>query len=217
MAEVERQRERAERAAAEAESARIARELHDVVAHSLSVIAIQADAAEVAVARSPDTACRGLATIRTTAHEALAEMRRLLGTLREDSSTAPAPRIADLPALRDRLAAAGASVVVHMEGEQIALPPAVDLSAYRIVQEALTNARRHAPAARAEATVRYTPAAIEICVENDPPAGERPPAGDGHGLVGVRERAEALGGTMDAGERPGGGWRLYARLPIGAS
>lgn len=217
LEEVERQKTRAESAAAEAERSRIARELHDVVAHSLSVIAIQADAADLAVTRSPETAHRGMTVVRDTAHEALAEMRRLLGTLRQDPSAAPAPTIADLPALRDRLAAAGAAVVMHVEGDHNGLPPAVGLSAYRIVQEGLTNARRHAPTACAEVTIRCTTDTVEICVDNEPPGGEQPPAGDGHGLIGVRERAQALGGTMTAGTRSDGGWRLYVRLPIGGA
>ncbi len=217
LEEVERQKARAETAAAEAERSRIARELHDVVAHSLSVIAIQADAAELAVKRSPENARRGMTVVRDTAHEALAEMRRLLGALREEPSAAPAPRIADLPALRDRLAAAGAAVAMHVEGDHLDLPSAVDLSAYRIVQEGLTNARRHAPTACAEVTIRCTTDAVEICVDNDLPGGEQPPADDGHGLIGIRERTHALGGTVTAGMRPDGGWRLYARLPIGGA
>ena len=180
------------------------------------MIAIQADAAELAVRRSPESAGRGMAVIRATAHEALVEMRRLLGTLREDSGAAPAPSIADLPALGDRLAAAGAAVVMHVEGRHDELPPAIDLSAYRIVQEGLTNARRHAPTACAEVTVRCTTEAVEICVDNDLPS-EQPPGNAGHGLIGARERAQALGGTMTAGTRPDGRWRLYARLPIGAT
>lgn len=215
LEEVERQRARAESAAAEAERSRIARELHDVVAHSLSVIAIQADAAELAVQRCPQDARRGMAVVRDTAHEALGEMRRLLGTLREEPRAAPAPTIAALPALRDRLAVAGGNVVLHIEGDHIDLPAAIDLSAYRIVQEGLTNARRHAPTACAEVTVRCSAEAVEICVDNDLPNGSQEPAtGAGHGLIGVRERAQALGGTMTAGIRPDGGWRLYARLPI---
>lgn len=214
LTEIERQRALAESAAAEAERARIVRELHDIVAHSLSVIAVQADAADIAIERSADNPRGNVAAIRATAHEALAEMRRLLGILREEPARSPAPSLADLSALRERLSAAGVAVVMRVEGDEVDLPPAIDASAFRIIQEGLTNARRHAPTARAEVIVRYTSDAVEICIENDVGQDGQPALGGGHGLVGIRERAESLGGTMNAGPWPGGTWRLDARLPL---
>ena len=211
LADAERQRARAEEAAAFAERSRIAREVHDIVAHSLSVVAVQADAAQAQAADEPAAAAERMGLVRDTAQDALTEMRRVLGTLREGPDAGgPQPSIADLPAL---IAAHGARVDLAVEGEQRPLPPAVDVSAFRIVQEGLSNARRHAPGARARVEVGYHPSALRIAVANE---GGPVAVGDGagHGLIGVRERVHALGGELSVGPATSGGWRLEALLPL---
>lgn len=216
LAEAERQRLRAEKAAASAERSRIAREVHDVVAHSLSVVAVQADAAEALVPRDPGAAARRMGVVRDTAREALGEMRRVLGTLREGShAAAPQPSVGHLAALTADLRDAGVEIALRVEGEPSTLPPAVDMSAFRIVQEGLTNVRRHAPGARAEVILRYTPAALELAIINNggPPALGHDAQTAGYGLIGVRERVNALGGEFQVGPTDGG-WRLHAVLPL---
>lgn len=211
--------EAARRAVGE-EQARIARELHDVIAHSVSVIIVQAAAAEDVFERRPDQARAALGSIERSARDALGELRRLLGAVRpgpEESAGAPRPGLDALDALAAPLHAGGLTVEVHREGEATPLPAGVDLSAYRIVQEALTNTVRHARASRADVTVRYRPDALEIDVRDDGVAPPRNSGGQGHGLIGMGERAALLGGVVEAGPAPGGGYRVHARLPLGTS
>jgi len=222
---LEHERERAEHAAVAEERARIARELHDVVAHSVSVIAIQSDAAEAALARDPSLAREPLQTIRGSAAEALAEMRRLLEVLREDgegSELEPQPGLAQLPALLERAGAAG-PVTLEVEGEPRPLPASVDLSAYRILQEALTNVRKHAGGAAATVRLGWRPAALEIAVRdagtgaNGSTTGTQSPSGSGtsgHGLLGMRERVRLHGGELRTGPAPDGGFEVTAVLPL---
>jgi signal transduction histidine kinase len=214
--QVEQEREERARAAVVEERTRIARELHDVVAHSVSVIAVQADAAEAALARDPDRSREPLRVIKETAREALVEMRRLLGILRQAESTlglAPQPGLQQLGSLVEQTRRAGLPVELAIEGEERPLPPGVDLSAYRIVQEGLTNVRKHAGAARAWVTLRYGDRELDIAVVDDGEA-EAKANGPGHGLVGIGERVGLLGGELSAGRRTEGGYELRARLPI---
>jgi signal transduction histidine kinase len=209
------------------ERGRIARELHDVVAHSVSVMVVQAGAARRSVAGNPDQATTALTQIESTGRQALAEMRRLLGLLRDgqDGSAAltPQPSLAHLDALVAAAREAGLPVELAVEGEPRQLPAGVDLSAYRIVQEALTNSLKHAGPARATVRVCYGAKALEVQVWDDghgrPPgpegAGSNGRAeGDGHGLIGMRERVALFGGSLEVGPRPGGGFRVAARLPL---
>ena len=216
---------RAEQAAA-AERARIARELHDIVAHHLSVVVLHAAGARASGGADPAT----LAEIEDSGRRALTETRRLFGVLREpdeDTGRAPQPGISELPALADSLRAAGLEVSLAIDGYYPALPPAVNVSAYRIVQEALTNVLKHAGPARAEVTVGCTGSAVTIEVTDDGPGspaapavqgeaevgGGRGPVGGGQGLVGMRERVALFGGDLRAGPRSGGGFTVCARLP----
>ncbi len=217
-----RRRDAARRAVA-GERARIARELHDVVAHNVSIIVVQAVAAEDVFDERPDVARKALQTIEATGRDALAELRRLLQTMRPDEPEngedghAPQPGLDHLDTLASTVQAAGLEVVVQREGAAVALPAGVDLSAYRIVQEALTNTLRHAHATRAEVTVRYAADAVAIEVTDDGGGGAPDPeAGGGHGLVGMRERAALVGGTIEIGAAPQGGFRIRAELPLGS-
>ncbi|WP_061296616.1 sensor histidine kinase [Herbidospora cretacea] len=188
------------------ERARIARELHDVVAHHMSVISIQADAGPYRVSDPPPELTEAFATIRATALEGLAELRRLLGVLRADPSTAPQPSLADL----DRLVE-GADT----SGDLGSLPPGVSLNAYRIVQEAVTNAMRHAPGATVGVRVALDGGELRIDVTNTAPGGPPAPSpGAGHGILGMRERAAMLGGTLTTGPTGDGGWAVRAVLPV---
>jgi signal transduction histidine kinase len=215
-----RRRDAARRAVA-GERARIARELHDVVAHNVSIIVVQAVAAEDVFDERPDVARQALQAIEATGRDALAELRRLLQTMRPDEPEgedghAPQPGLDHLDTLASTVKAAGLEVVVQREGAAVALPAGVDLSAYRIVQEALTNTLRHAHATRAEVTVRYAADAVAIEVTDDGSGGAPDPeAGGGHGLVGMRERAALVGGTIEIGAAPHGGFRIRAELPLG--
>jgi signal transduction histidine kinase len=198
------------------ERARIARELHDVIAHSVSVIVVQAGAAEPLVTEDPEQARAALRSIRSAGSDALGEMRRLLGILREhgdEIGRAPQPSVSAIEPLLDQAAAAGIAVTLHVEGERRTLAPGVDLAAYRIVQEALTNTRKHAAAGRADVTLRYGPASLEVEVVDDGIAEDMTTNGSGHGLVGMRERAALYGGVLEAGTRPGGGFAIRAVLP----
>lgn len=208
---------RAEAAAAEAvltERKRIARELHDIVAHAMSVMVVQAGAAEQVVDADPAQARRSLEAIRATGAGALDELRRLVGMLREDGDVGaltPQPGLAGLGDLIDDAADGGLPVSLEVAGAQRELPAGVDLAAYRIVQESLTNARRHAVGAtRVEVSVRFLPEALEVEVEDD---GHGSPAtvGTGHGLVGMQERAAFYDGTLVAGALPARGFRVVAR------
>jgi signal transduction histidine kinase len=198
-----------------AERARIARELHDVIAHSVSVIVVQAGAAEPLVDESPEQAREALRSIRSTAGDALAEMRRLLGILRaadDELTLTPQPSIAQLEPLLGQARAAGLDVGFRVSGRPRPLAPGVDLAAYRIVQEALTNTRKHGNATRAEVALRYRADELEVEVVDDG-VGASPVANGGHGVVGMRERAALYGGTIDVGARPGGGFGVRAVLP----
>lgn len=199
------------------ERARIARELHDVVAHHMSLIAVQAEAAPYRVADPPPELARSFATIRASAVEAMTELRRVLGLLREPGaalSQDPAPRLADLDALVAAVRAAGVDVEYVVTGDARPLDPGVELSGYRIAQEALSNALRHAPGAGVRVEVRHGTAAVTVRVQNGPSTGTAPAtAGAGHGLVGMRERVAMLGGELAVGPRPGGGFAVSAALP----
>ena len=202
------------REAVTAERQRIARELHDVVAHSLSVMVVQAGAARRMVATKPERTTEALAAIETTGRNALDEMRHLLGVLRAaagPAELAPQPSLTELRALA--AADPDLPVAVSVEGEPVPLPAVVDLQAYRIVQEALTNVRKHAGPAHATVRVRYGVDAIELHVDDDG-RGASAVYGGGNGLVGMRERAALCGGELRAGPRPGGGWSVTARLPL---
>jgi signal transduction histidine kinase len=214
--QLEREREERARAAVAEERTRIARDLHDEVAHSVSVIAVQADAAEGALERDPELARQPLGAIKQTARGALAEMRRLLGVLRQpedDVALAPQPGLGQVDALVEQARRAGLPIELTVEGERRELSPGLELSAYRIVQEALTNVLKHAGPARARVLLRYGGDALEIAVEDDG-AGTGNGGGGGHGLVGARERAALYGGELEAGPLAGGGYALRARLPL---
>ena len=208
------QESRAQAAVAE-ERVRMARELHDVVAHGVSLIAVQAAAAEDLLDRDPDRARASLSAVQATAREALGEMRRLLSVLRADDAApglAPQPGLAAAGELVRRAREAGLDVRLREEGEPLPLPAGLDLSAYRILQEALTNARKHAGTSPTEVLVRHATDELVIEVANE--LGDGVPAnGSGHGLAGMRERAATVGGVVAAGPRKGGGFRVEAHLP----
>ncbi len=202
--------------AVEEERARIARELHDVIAHSLSVMIVQAGAAEEVAKRSPERAFEPLRSIQETGRQALSEMGRLLGMLRdggEELGLVPQPGVGDLDALLEQTRQSGLPAQLTVEGAPRPLPPGLDLSAYRIVQEALTNARKHGGDARAQVRLRFRPEALEVEVVDDG-AGSANGAGGGHGLIGMRERVAVFGGTLEAGPRTGGGFAVHATLPL---
>jgi signal transduction histidine kinase len=210
---LERERERGARAAVAEERARIARELHDVVAHGVSVIAIQSDAAEAALQRDPSLAGPPLRAIRGSARDALAEMRRLLGVLRSDeegSETTPQPGLAQLPEL---VARAGVPVTLEVSGEPRPLAAGIDISAYRIVQEALTNVHKHAGAVPTVVRIAWSDASVELEVRDDGPGASSAPSDGGHGLIGMRERVRLLGGELRTGPAAGGGFEVRAVLP----
>jgi signal transduction histidine kinase len=213
---LEREQEaQAARAVAE-EQARIARELHDVVAHSLSVMVVQAAAANDVFASRPDRVREALAAIEATGRSALGELRSLLGSVQAGAEFAPAPTLERLDELVEQVRRAGLEVVVRVEGDERALPAAVELSAYRIVQEALTNTLKHARASRVEVGLRYADERLDVDVRDDG-RGSVNGDGGGQGLVGMRARAAVLGGTLEAGPRRDGGFAVSARLPLGAA
>jgi signal transduction histidine kinase len=195
------------------ERRRIARELHDVVAHNVGVMVVQAQAAQGMLDCTAQDAAGAVRSIEQTGRQALTEMRRLVGLMREAEadSVAPLPSLRHLELLADEIRRAGVPVSVEITGEPVALPPGIDASGYRIVQEGLTNVLKHAGDARAEVLIAYSRAALELSVSDDGRGG-RP--GGGHGLVGIRERVAIFEGDFDAGPQPGGGWRLRARLPL---
>jgi signal transduction histidine kinase len=216
LAEQER-RHSGERALLE-ERQRIARELHDVVAHHMSVIAIQAEAAPYKTDDPPPELVESFGDIRASALAGLTELRRVLGVLRDGGrSTAPQPGLGELDVLLDSARNGGVSVTATRSGDPMALPEGVDLSAYRIVQEALSNAMRHAPGSHVEVHVGYGSDGLALDVRNDP--GQAGPnhmghtAGGGHGIIGMRERAAMLGGSLDAGPTEDGGFLVTAVLP----
>jgi signal transduction histidine kinase len=203
------------RTAASAERERIARELHDAVSHSLALIAMQAGGAQAILAREPERAADSLRSIERAARDGLTEMRRLLGLMGADRGAgdlAPQPGIDRLGAVVKGARDAGLDVELQVEGEPRQVPPAIDLSAYRIVQEALTNAAKHAGHCHAVVTVRWRPGAVELEITNDgaPHALGRPA---GRGLIGMRERAALVGGELEVGPADGG-FRVWSRLPL---
>jgi signal transduction histidine kinase len=199
------------------ERARIARELHDIVAHHLSVIAVESEAARLTSPGLPADAGGRLEAIASTAREALTETRRLLGVLREDTGAeadrTPQPGLGELDDLIDRAQAAGTHIRLVRQGKVARLPPTIDLAAYRIVQEALTNARRHAPGADVDVELSYRDHALQLRVRDYGPSvlGGEPVAG--HGLLGMRERATLAGGTFSSGPAEGGGFEVDVTLP----
>jgi signal transduction histidine kinase len=212
----ERERETAARIAVAEERARIARELHDIVAHAVSVMVLQVGAVRH---KLPETVAEdkdALRGVEQAGRSALAEMRRLLGAMRDDGQDVeltPQPGLDGLDALVESVGRAGLPVRLHVEGDAFPLPRAIDLSAYRIVQEGLTNALKHARANRADVTVRYGNEGVQVEVRDDG-AGAGRSDGLGHGLVGIRERVKIYGGEMTAGTAPAGGFVLSARLPL---
>jgi signal transduction histidine kinase len=204
--------------AATQERARIARELHDVVAHHVSMVAVQAETARLTTPGMPPEGRERLAAIGDTARDALTEMRRLLGVLRADvdgdAERAPQPGLDRLDELVAGARAAGTTVQLAVRGQPVALPPGVDLTAYRIVQEALTNARRHAPGAAVDVEVVFGDGAVSVRVRDDGP-GPAGGADGGHGLVGMHERVAMVDGRLRVGPADGGGFAVEAELPIG--
>jgi signal transduction histidine kinase len=228
---VRRQRSRAdqasrERDAAEArasevaaeERARIARELHDVVAHGMSVVVLQARGGRKVVDEDPASARRAFDAIEGVSSDCLEEMRRLLGILRTNADDAaplaPQPRLDDLTGLVEQARASGASVDLEVVGDPRHLSPAIELSAYRIAQEALTNALKHATGSHARVRVGYGPDEITVDVTDDGPGQPTHATTTGHGLIGMRERAELYGGSLRTGAEPGGGFGVHAALPL---
>ncbi|TWV51405.1 sensor histidine kinase [Streptomyces misionensis] len=225
-ARLEQEREAQSKVAVAAERARIARELHDVVAHNVSVMVVQADGAAYVMDTAPDQARTALETISSTGRQALAEMRRLLGVLRtgehqEGGEYVPQPDVEQIDELIEQCRGSGLPVDFKVEGTPRPLPSGVELTAYRIVQEALTNTRKHGgPNAGASVRLVYFDDGLGLLVEDD---GNGAPQelyeeggadGSGHGLIGMRERVGMVGGTLDAGPRPGGGFRISALLPL---
>jgi signal transduction histidine kinase len=217
-----REQEQQARSSLLEERARIARELHDIVAHHMSVIAVRAETAPFRIPGLPDAVKDDMAETSAIAREALTEMRRLLGVLRgadSDAERAPQPGMDRLQGLVAAVQGAGLTVDLRVDGDQRPLPSGVELSAYRILQEALSNALRHAPGTRVAVEVHYDPDHLRLHVHNDAPAGraEPPPPGPpGHGIVGMRERAAMLGGTLAAEPTPDGGYLVEAVLPLDA-
>lgn len=214
-------RDRAERAAAErrrvdAERLRIARELHDVLAHSISVINVQAGVGLALLDTNPEQARTALSTIKVASKEALGEVRQVLDTLRApgEAPRTPAPGLDRLPELVAQAASAGLAVSLEGEAGGRGLSPGTDLAAFRIVQEALTNVVRHSGSRTARIRITRLPGTLELRVDDDGPATGGDAGGSGSGLIGMRERASVLGGTIEAGPRPDGGFRVLARLPL---
>jgi signal transduction histidine kinase len=219
-ARLEADRDAQAQIAAASERARIARELHDVVAHNVSVMVVQADGATYAMDYSPQRAREALAAISRTGRQALAEMRELLGVLRtvgEDSAgLAPQPGLKEIADLLASSRAAGLPVSFTVEGLPHPLPAGSALAAYRVVQESLTNARKHGgPEVTVAVTLRFCQDALKIIVSDDGEGGAAESDGAGHGLIGMRERVEMYGGKVDAGPRESGGYQVMATLPFG--
>jgi signal transduction histidine kinase len=216
-AALQQERAQAERYAVEEERARIARELHDVVGHAVALMTVQAGAERLALGEERPETSRVLADIEGTGRQTLQEMRRMLGVLRapDEVGLAPQPGIGQLPALVGRMTLAGLDVDLDTRGELSTVPPGVDISAYRIVQEALTNVLKHADAVRARVLVVHTPDCVVVEVTDDGRGAAGTTSGSGHGIAGMRERVALYGGALDVGPAPGGGWRLHATLPTG--
>lgn len=210
------EREKAARRRADEERLRIARELHDVLAHSISVINVQAGVGLALLDTDPEQARTALTTIKSASKEALGEVRQVLDTLRTpgDAPRAPAPGLDRLPELVDQAAGAGLTVDVTTDGARTTLPPGADLAAFRIVQEALTNVVRHSGSRHARVQLSYGVRMLTLTVDDDGPSTHADAGGSGNGLAGMRERAAALGGTIEAGPRADGGFRVVAELPL---
>jgi signal transduction histidine kinase len=214
--QAEREREAAARVAVAEERARIARELHDIVAHAVSVMVLQVGAVRHKLPHAREDDRDALSRVEQAGRTALAEMRRLLGAMRRDGDgveLGPQPGLDGLDSLLEDVGRAGLPVRVEMDGGPAPLPRAIDLSAYRIVQEGLTNALKHARASHADVTLRYAPDELQIEVRDDGKGGAGN-GGPGYGLVGIRERVKIYGGEMNAGTAPAGGFILSARLPL---
>ncbi|MFJ5217808.1 sensor histidine kinase [Streptomyces sp. NPDC088354] len=227
-ARLQREREAQSKAAVAAERARIARELHDVVAHNVSVMVVQADGAAYVLDASPEQAKQALETISSTGRQALTEMRRLLGLLRAGDAVGgeyvPQPGVDQLGDLVEQVRGAGLPVVFEVEGDSRPLASGVELTAYRIVQEALTNTRKHGgPDVRANVRLTFRDSELALLIEDDGRGAQQDlyesggEDGQGQGLIGMRERVGMVAGTLDAGPRPGGGFRISAVLPVKAA
>jgi signal transduction histidine kinase len=218
--QLEKERDENARRAVVDERVRIARELHDVVAHHVSVMGIQAGAARRILKQQPDKANDVLSQIEASSRQAVAELQRLLGFLRADNQVddiAPQPSLQQLDALVNQMRLTGLTVSVKIEGEKIPLPPGVDLSAYRIVQEALTNTLKHAGPVHADVTIRYAPNTVDLEIKDDgtvPVTGSGTESGTGRGLIGMRERVSLHGGEFQAGRLPAGGFFVKVKLPL---
>ncbi|UFU05511.1 sensor histidine kinase [Ruania halotolerans] len=217
-ARLEIERDQQAQIATQAERARIAREMHDIVAHSLSVVIAQADGGRYAAAHDPQAATHALTTISETGRAALADMRKILGVLRSDSGAqtlAPQPETADLESLVEQVRETGLAVSLVRMGTARTLPPGAGLTVYRIVQESLTNILKHAgPDAHATVLVQWAAAHLALQIDDDGRGAAAISDGAGHGLLGMRERATMLGGTLTTGPRPGGGFRVRAEIPL---
>ena len=211
------EQQRAAEAAAE-ERRRIARELHDIISHSLGVVVLQAGAAERVLDRDAQRARAVLESIRSTGQEAIGEMATLLGLLDPTPRTSrePQPSLADIDGLLARMRDAGLSVDLVVDGHRRALPAAIELSAFRVLQEALTNTLKHAPGTHVDAVLRYEETELQVEVSNTAAVARTDGAGGGRGLAGMRERLEVFGGTLEAGPQSDGGWKLRATFPVSA-
>ena len=224
---LQRERESAAATAVDAERARIARELHDVVSHNVSVMVVQAGAARQTLTSEPEDAVAALLAVESAGRDAMTELRHLLGVLapsaagEDEPELSPQPSLSRLGPLIDRIAFAGLPVDVRISGEPRTLPSGVDLTAYRIIQEALTNALKHGDGVKAEVTVRYADHYLRVEVLNSGPSVLSGPAirvpgtkAEGQGLLGLRQRVAVFGGDLDARRRLGGGFRVRARIPL---
>ena len=214
-ARLERERDRESQIAAAAERARIAREMHDIVAHNLAVMIALADGAAYTVQDFPEQASSIMGQVSATGRSALTEMRRLLGVMRQSGAPAdhaPQPTLADLDDLLGTVRGAGLPTKLTVSGRRLELPPSAQLAIYRMIQESLTNTLKHAEATAANVRVTYLPQAVELEVTNNGPVA--PGSCAGHGIVGMRERAAVFGGTVSAGPRPDGGWRVHTVLHL---